>query len=131
MRVLLDTQSLIWSLENADLLTTTAKNAIREAEGVFVTPISFYELAIKLKIGKDIGSLRPINEIITETLLSGFQWLTLTRQQIEAYQMIPLHEPHRDPFDRLILAIAYAEQMSIVSSDHRFKLYSELIDIIW
>lgn len=131
MRILLDTQSLIWSLENELQLSRRAKTGILEADNVFVSPISFYELSIKLKIGKSVGSSRPISDIITETLASGFQWVPLSREHIEAYQSIPLLADHRDPFDRLILAIAYTEKMSIVSADQQFMRYTELIDIIW
>lgn len=81
-----------------------AQAATLAAEGVFVSPISFCELAIKLKIGKDIGSKRPMDEIIAETLASGFQWLPFTRQPVIAYQTIPLVDQNRNPFDRLFPA---------------------------
>jgi len=52
MQVLLDTQSIIWSLEDRNRLTVKAQQAILAADMVFVSPVSFYELAIKLRIGK-------------------------------------------------------------------------------
>lgn len=101
------------------------------ADAVFVSPISFYELAIKLRIGRDIGSKRPLDDIIAESLASGFQWLPLQRHHIATYQQVPLFDNHRDPFDRMILAIALAEDLTVISADHHFPLYNNLINTIW
>jgi PIN domain nuclease of toxin-antitoxin system len=60
MQLLLDTHALIWFLENDDRLTDSALKAIRQAETVFVSPVSFYEMAIKIKIGRTTGLNRPI-----------------------------------------------------------------------
>ncbi|WP_409021323.1 PIN domain-containing protein [Dyadobacter sp. CY261] len=49
---------------------------------------------------------------------------------IDTYNAIPLYEQHRDPFDRLILATAYAEKMPVVSADENFKYYKELISLV-
>lgn len=103
MQVLLDTQSIIWSLEDRGKVSLKAQQAMLTADTVYVSPISFYELGIKLRIGRDIGSKRPLDDIIAESLESGFKWLPLRRQHITAYQKIPLFEDHRDPFDRMIL----------------------------
>lgn len=92
---------------------------------------SYYELAIKLRIGKSIGSKRPLDDIITEAFASGFQWMPLQRHHIIAYNKISLFEDHRDPFDRMILAIALAEGLCVVSADRNFSRYSDLVDIIW
>ncbi|TAE23425.1 MAG: hypothetical protein EAZ91_22455 [Cytophagales bacterium] len=77
MRVLLDTQSIIWSLEDKEKLSEQAQQTMLAAQAVFVSPISFYELAIKIRIGKSIGSKRPLADIISESLASGFRWLPL------------------------------------------------------
>lgn len=50
---------------------------------------------------------------------------------IVTYQAIPLFDNHRDPFDRMLLAIALADDLTVVSSDHNFPLYSELVETIW
>ena len=131
MQILLDTQSVIWSLEEEEKITVKARHKMIEADAVFISPISYYELAIKLRIGKNIGSKRALDDIITEAFASGFQWMPLQRHHIIAYHKIPLFEDHRDPFDRMILAIALAEGLCIVSSDQNFSRYSDLVEIIW
>ena len=131
MQVLLDTQSIIWSLEDRGKVSLKAQQAMLTADTVYVSPISFYELGIKLRIGRDIGSKRPLDDIIAESLESGFKWLPLRRQHITAYQKIPLFEDHRDPFDRMILAIGLVEELTIVSSDHNFPRYSDFVQTVW
>ncbi|GAB3893776.1 type II toxin-antitoxin system VapC family toxin [Spirosoma agri] len=131
MQILLDTQAIIRSLEDGNKITSKAQDAMLSADAVFVSPISFYELAIKLRIGRDIGSKRPLDDIITESLASGFQWLPLQRHHVAAYQQILLFDNHRDPFDRMMLAIALAEGLTVVSADHNFPLYNDLVDILW
>lgn len=131
MRVLLDTQSIVWSLEDRQKLSVRAQQTILAAQTVFISPVSFYELAIKIRIGKAIGSKRPLDDIIAESLASGFQWLSLDRSHLTAYDHIPLYEDHRDPFDRMILAIALAENLTLVSSDTNFPRYSDLVNVLW
>ncbi|RZM10117.1 MAG: PIN domain-containing protein [Pedobacter sp.] len=102
-----------------------------EADAVFISPVSYYELAIKLRIGKNIGSKQALDNIISESLASGFQWLPLHRHHITAYHKIPLFDDHRDPFDRMILAIALAEDLCVVSDDQNFSRYNDLVETIW
>lgn len=131
MHLFLDTQSLIWSLENDKLLSTKARQAITTAEVVFMSPINFYEIVIKVAIGRDAGVARPIDELISFAQQVGFRWLPMTPEHIQAYIKLPFHEAHRDPFDRMILATALADGLTVVSSDHNFALYSGLVDTLW
>ncbi|AUD05536.1 type II toxin-antitoxin system VapC family toxin [Spirosoma pollinicola] len=131
MTILLDTQALIWSLTNSDRLTKTTRTCIQEANTVYVSPINFYEIAIKTALGRDSGIKWPIHQIIQEALLSGFVWLPLGANHIESYQNIPFFDHHRDPFDRMLLAIALADGLKIISSDHNFPLYNDLVETIW
>lgn len=55
MQILLDTHVLVWFLENDNWLSAEALSAITTADKVFVSPVNFYEMAIKIKIGKTIG----------------------------------------------------------------------------
>ena len=131
MNVLLDTQALIWALNDSDKLTHTARFAIEEADVVYVSAVSFYEIAIKLAIGREPGTSWPIHKIIRETLQSGFIWLPLTVDHIESYLSVPLFPNHKDPFDRMLLATALADDLTLVSSDHNFPLYTHLVNTIW
>lgn len=131
MKILLDTQALIWALNDSDKLTKMARMLIQEADTVYVSPINFYEIAIKVALGRDSGIKWPIHKIVQEALLSDFIWLPFSANHIEAYTQLPLYENHRDPFDRIILAIALADGLTIISSDHNFPLYSDLVATLW
>lgn len=130
MQILLDTHALIWFLEDDARLTERVRQAISKPDNVFISPINFYEMAIKIKIGKSIGLNRPISEAIELSKKSGFDWKPLKEQHLVAYQTIPLFDHHRDPFDRMLLAIALADGLIIVSSDHNFPLYNGLVETI-
>lgn len=131
MNILLDTQAIIWYVEEENLLTRNARNAIRNADSVYVSAVNFYEIAVKLAVNKDIGIKRSLQDTIKIALNSGFLWLPLAANHIETYTRLPLFEQHRDPFDRMLLATALADNLAIVSSDHHFPLYSDLIQTIW
>ncbi|GAB4021454.1 type II toxin-antitoxin system VapC family toxin [Spirosoma koreense] len=131
MQLLLDTHALIWFLENDSRLTTKALEMIQKADNVFVSPINFYEMAIKIKIGKTIGLNRPISHAIELSQRSGFEWNPLRKRHLVAYQRIPLFDHHRDPFDRMILATALTDELAVISSDRNFSLYNHLVEVIW
>ncbi len=115
MNVLLDTQTLIWALEDETFISKNARDAIIAADSVLVSPISFYEIAIKLAIGKNAGVSKPIHELTLAATRSGYVWLPLLALHISAYTQLPFFDNHRDPFDRMLLAIALADNLSIVS----------------
>jgi len=131
MRILLDTEAVLWSLENDARLSTVAEQAIILADDVFVSPISFFEIAIKLKISRKIRFSQPVADLIQAAQQSGFTWLPMTPSHLSAYDQLPFYDEHRDPFDRLILATALADGLTIVSSDRNFPLYSDLVPIVW
>lgn len=131
MRLLLDTQSLIWNLENDKLLSTKTRQAIITAETGFMSPINFWEIAIKMAIGRDAGVTRPIDELISFAQQVGFRWLPITPEPIQVYTKLPFYGGHRDPFNRIILATALADGLTVVLSDHNFALYSNLVETLW
>lgn len=131
MRYLIDTQIAIWVKENNPRLTNEVKTILENVENdVFVSHFSFIELSIKLKIGKLPDFIVSI-ETFAETLSDdGFDILPISHQQISAYQAIPLFEDHRDPFDRYIIATAWAEGLILISADDKFDRYNSMIDMI-
>ncbi|QMW01429.1 type II toxin-antitoxin system VapC family toxin [Spirosoma foliorum] len=131
MNVLLDTQAVIWYVTDESLLTPKARTVINGADLAYVSAVSFYEIAIKLAIGKDAGIKRSLPDIIKLVLKSGFLWLPMAANHIETYSSVPLLDNHKDPFDRMILATALADNLIIISSDHNFPLYSDLVTTIW
>ena len=131
MKLLLDTEAILWTLEKDSRLSTAAEQVILQADVVYISPISFFEIAIKLKISRKIRFSRPVADLIYMAGISGFTWLPQSVSHLSAYERIPLYEDHRDPFDRMILATALADGLTIVSSDRNFPRYNALVPIVW
>ncbi|WP_353721655.1 type II toxin-antitoxin system VapC family toxin [Dyadobacter sp. 676] len=131
MRYLLDTQIAIWSLEDHAGLKPTVRNLLEDANNaIFISPISLLEISIKLKLGKLPQFKVSIEKVTRQILKDGFELLPLELDHTFAYQSIPLYDDHRDPFDRMLLAIAFREQIPIVSSDEKFLRYQSSVSII-
>ena len=116
MNLLLDTHVLIW-WDEGRRLSSEARQAISEAELVFVSAASAWEIAIKIGLGR----LRPSRTVEQAAAESGFLELPVTFHHAELVTTLPPH--HRDPFDRLLVAQALAEQLTLVSHDSVFRRY--------
>lgn len=132
MTILIDTQMLLWFQENNPKLKAFNKLLIEDINNTsWVSQISLLEIAIKLKAGRLPEFVENSSVFAKQMLTDGFQILLLQNEHIEAYDQIPFHEDHRDPFDRLILATALHENWSVMSADGKFSLYKDLVDVIW
>jgi PIN domain nuclease of toxin-antitoxin system len=122
-RLLLDTEALIWWDENNAKLGGNARAAIQDARDVFVSAASAWEIAIKTALGK----LRTTRRTVDAVAEGGFLELPIVFEHAEAVLQLPPH--HRDPFDRLLVAVARLEDLTVVTSDDTFQLYGvPLID---
>lgn len=128
-RYLLDTQVLIWALTNPSRLPPDIVHLL-STNAICISQVSFFEIAIKQKIGKLPELPVSITELEEVVLRDGFGLLPIATAHIAAYDAIVLHETHRDPFDRLILATAYAEKMPVISADSNFNIYKALVSVI-
>lgn len=118
MRLLLDTHALIWWLEDHATLSTAAREAIADGENeVRVSAASVWELAIKEAAGK----IRLPGSMVRILEDSGFLVLAITAEHAIAAGALPVH--HRDPFDRMLIAQAALEVMTIVTRDADFERY--------
>lgn len=118
MRLLLDTHALIWWLGDEPMLGQEARVAMSDPHNdVFVSALTFAEIAIKQGVGKLNGPF------ISDDLLAeqGMSPLALTPRHSRKLAEMPLH--HRDPFDRLLIAQALEEGLTIVTADSRFSAY--------
>lgn len=131
MQYLLDTQILIWSLEDNPKLNSRLRSLIENSENIMsISQFSLMEISIKLKLGKLPEFIVSMEYITSQLLSDGFTILPILNNHIFAYQSVPFFEDHRDPFDRFLLATALSEQIPIISVDENFKLYRPLITVI-
>lgn len=117
MRLLLDTHVLIWWAQGSGL-SPPATRAIRSpANDVFVSAASVWEAEIKAAIGKlDLDA-----DLAGEPALHGFLELGITAGHAVEAARLPLH--HGDPFDRMLIAQARLEDLTVVTRDAAFKAY--------
>ena len=132
VRYLLDTHSLIWFQEDNPKIPKQVMSIIQEPENIiFFSQVSLFEICIKQKIGKLPGFYASIEEIYEQAINDGFTFLAIQNQYIYNYYKVPLLEDHRDPFDRLLISVAIDEAATILSADEKFKLYAELVTVLW
>lgn len=123
MNLLLDTHAFIWWRGDATKLSAAAHDAIGHAETLFVSMASAWEAAIKISTGR----LRLGDSFAAGVALSGFQELPITFAHTERVITLPRH--HGDPFDRMLIAQAQTEGLTLVTRDRRFKAYD--VPVIW
>jgi PIN domain nuclease of toxin-antitoxin system len=116
VNVLLDTHVLIW-WDEGRRIAAEARLAIEAADAVFVSAASAWEVAIKTALGR----LRPTRTVEEAASDSGFLELPVTCRHAERVTGLPPH--HRDPFDRMLVAQAAVEELTLVTRDPVFDLY--------
>jgi PIN domain nuclease of toxin-antitoxin system len=124
VRLLLDTHTLLWYALNDPHLSGTAESAILDpASQVFVSPASYWELAIKISIGK-LALQRRFEDFLDACEYQyRFEVLPITAAHAAQVATLPFPGTHRDPFDRLLIAQAIVEQMPVVTGDPEFDEY--------
>lgn len=98
---------------------------------MFISRISLFEIAIKLKAGGRIDLKRGLAGLINDCRDENITILPITDEHLLSYNQIPFHNDHRDPFDRLILATVLAERMPVISADEKFSRYRDVVEVIW
>jgi PIN domain nuclease of toxin-antitoxin system len=122
-RLLLDTHVFLWWRADSQKLTRTARTAIAHADVVFVSAATAWEAAIKISLGR----LRVPDTIEAGVLDSGFEKLPIGFSHAEAAARLPAH--HADPFDRMLVAQAQIEGLTLVTHDKRLSRYE--VDVLW
>jgi PIN domain nuclease of toxin-antitoxin system len=128
MELLLDTHTVIWFITEDDHLPLKTKMIIEDFNNnCYVSIASLWEMAIKNSLGRlDLNEdLEKIFQIIEET---EFELLPITTTQILMNAKLKYHH-HHDPFDRMIIAQALHENLTIVSKDKQFDEYD--VPLIW
>jgi PIN domain nuclease of toxin-antitoxin system len=126
MRLLLDTVTFIWAVNSPDRISSKAMRTLQNAQTrLELSAISLSEIAIKQTLGKlDFGA----DDV--RIGIADLRLRVLPYTADHAYQLfnLPLH--HGDPFDRQIIAQALAEDIDVVTSDEKFRLYKG-VQVVW
>ncbi len=130
MRYLLDTHVLIFlGTGEVDRIGKEALKAYRDPDArVYVSQISFWEMAIKINIGKlhiPIG----LKNVIESSHQAGIETIPVQNSHILSYQSLEVREDHRDPFDRYLIATALSEKLELLSNDAKFDAYGGVVRI--
>ena len=117
MSLLLDTHVILWWLTDDLTLSDEVKTRLDDEPDVYVSPASLWEVTIKQSIGK-LSEPIDVAEVIRD---SGFRELPITfRHAIVAGRLPPIH---RDPFDRMLVAQAQCEGLTLASRDPHIQRY--------
>ncbi len=117
MRLLLDTHVVLWHFSGERELSALARDAIAAADDLLFSVVSFAEVGVKASVGK----LDVPDDLQSRIADAGVRTLALSPTHGLAVSGLPVH--HRDPFDRLIIAQAMIERLTVVTADARFHAY--------
>jgi PIN domain nuclease of toxin-antitoxin system len=122
VRLLLDTHALLWWLSDDPALSPTARKAIAATSNVvLVSAASAWEIAMKVRLGRLPGAEDLAADFQGFISREGFTTLDITVNHGIRAGLLP--GPHKDPFDRLLIAQAQAENLPIASSERIFETY--------
>jgi PIN domain nuclease of toxin-antitoxin system len=124
-RLLLDTHALIWALSSPRRLPARVASSIRDPDNdVYVSAVSTWEIAIKAMLRKIRADVAAVVRALRD---AGFEELPITIAHTVRVRTLPLR--HRDPFDRLLVAQAIEERLTIVTHDPLVRAYD--VTSVW
>jgi len=128
MRLLLDAHALLWFMDGSASLSSPARAAIEDSTNeIYVSHVTAWEVAIKISLEK-LKFAIPYEELFPGAIsANGFHSLPTDYRHFQKLLSLPFH--HRDPFDRLLIAQALVEDMTVVSCDQHFPKYG--VPLIW
>ena len=128
MKLILDTHTALWWINEYEKLSPKVKVMLLNDENtLYISIVSAWEIAIKASIGKlpeFNGGVKAFFDKIEEIPIS---MISVTPSHVEEVENLPFH--HRDPFDRLIVATAKTENMTILTADENIYKYD--VSYIW
>ena len=128
MKYLLDTVTWLWSVGPLEKIGRTGLEILSDGKAeVYLSAASSWEIAIKAQLGKFDLPEPPASYIPNRLAQQGIRSLSIT--QVHAVKVYDLPRVHADPFDRLIIAQAIVEDMTVLTADRAFGKYP--VEIIW
>lgn len=128
MKLLLDTHTFLWLVEGSPNLSAAAQAALADPTNeLYLSVASVWELAIKT--GNKKLTLSDPLDLFVDKWTVAYQLALLPIERPHALAVVGLPDHHRDPFDRILIAQALVERMTLVSADAKFAPY--LVPILW
>lgn len=129
MRALLDTHTFLWWGADDPKLSTRAREILADdSNELLFSAVSGWEIAIKAALGRLDNVPEDLKAFIYEQISeNAFKVLPIHLQHVLGVYSLPQH--HRDPFDRLLVVQALAENLPLLSRDSKFAPYS--VNVIW
>jgi PIN domain nuclease of toxin-antitoxin system len=128
MRLLLDTQIAVWWQIESRSVPEAARKLVRETDGpVYLSRVSLWELAIKASLGRLRLDLPKFCKRIID---DGFDWLDISQEHLLAVAGLPLHDDHKDPFDRLLVAQSLTEPLILLTADAKLARYGSTVRVV-
>jgi PIN domain nuclease of toxin-antitoxin system len=122
LRVLLDTHALLWWLSDDPALPRTARKIIAETKNtVLVSAASAWEIATKVRLGKLPTAANLVSDFCGQVEREGFDLLVISADHGIRGGLLP--GPHKDPFDRMLIAQAQAENLPVITNERVFEAY--------
>jgi PIN domain nuclease of toxin-antitoxin system len=117
VRLLLDTHALYWLFSGSARLGSQARAAVLDAANIIVSDVSLLEISIKVSIRKLPRMPRLYETIRNE----GIERTGIEERYLSRLELLPLH--HRDPFDRILIAQALSDDLTVLTADPVFAKY--------
>jgi len=132
-KYLLDTHTLIWAVVDDDKLSKPVLKILQDSDSrLFVSAVSFWEIAIKLGKGKLYVENFQIQHIPGYCKKLGIEPIPLMPDEAINYSGLPFHENHKDPFDRMLIYQCITGNYTLVSKDDKMKFYeNDGLECIW
>jgi PIN domain nuclease of toxin-antitoxin system len=124
LKVLLDTHALLWWVTDDERMGDAARDVMRTAD-VYVSVASLWEIEIKRGLGRIDANPRQLLDEVNRT--EGFRMLEIRPTHVLTLGDLPLL--HKDPFDRMLIAQAIRDRLTLVSRDAVLRRYQ--VDVMW
>jgi PIN domain nuclease of toxin-antitoxin system len=126
MIYLLDTHTLIWAICDTEKLSDTVRQVLTNRHHqVYVSVVSFWEIALKASIGKFSFDNLHIGDVPEHARQMGLSIMDMKEPETITFAGLPVKKNHKDPFDRMIIWQAITKKMILISKDGCFEQYKE------
>jgi PIN domain nuclease of toxin-antitoxin system len=128
VKYLVDTGVWLWSVGPTEKINRAGLDVLADGEAeIYLSAASAWEVAIKTQLGKFTLTEPPISYVPKRLAAQGIHSLSITQSHtLKVYDLPPYH---RDPFDRLLIAQAMLERMTILTADRAFTKYH--VEVLW